>query len=115
MPAPSQDSTIRSILAAVDLGETTATVLQSAQTLAQAAQASLHVTHAIELDQRRQPSAAAGFKPLIEHVEQTLERAVAHELTGVQPASVELLLYEPHRTIANRAREVAADLIVLGP
>jgi nucleotide-binding universal stress UspA family protein len=115
MAAESQNSTIRSILAAVDLGETTTTVLRSAQTLARAAQASLHVTHAIELDQQHPHSAAAGFQPLIAHVERTLARAVARELTKVEPASVETLLYARHRTIANRAREVNADLIVLGP
>jgi nucleotide-binding universal stress UspA family protein len=105
--------TIRSILAAVDLGAKTPAVLRTADVLAAALDARLHLVHAVDLDW---PSATSvpTFKALFQASERRLDRAVARGLRKVKPGSREVVLYTPHRTIADRARQVKADLIVMG-
>jgi nucleotide-binding universal stress UspA family protein len=105
---------IRSLVAAVDLADTTPLVLRTADALAQATGAHLHLVHALELNFPGVPS-VPNFQALFERAERKLADWAARELHAVEPASQQVVLYERHRTIADRARQVKADLIVIGP
>jgi nucleotide-binding universal stress UspA family protein len=106
--------TIRSLLAAVDLAETTPLVLRTADALAQATGAQLHLVHALELNFPGVPD-PPNFQGLFERAKRKLSDQVARELRAVEPVSQQVVLYERHRTIADRAHQVKADLIVIGP
>jgi nucleotide-binding universal stress UspA family protein len=104
---------LKSILAAVDLSETTPVVLRSADALAAAATARLHLVHAVELELEGVPTAPR-FQALFERAERTLDKISARELREVGPSSRQVLLYSRHRIIAERAQQVKADLVVIG-
>lgn len=106
---------IRSILAAVDLGDTTPIVLHTAEALTEATNARLHIAHAIELDWPDVKATAPGFQQIAQRAERDLAAAAVRTLREVTPESLEVVLFSRHRTITDRARQVNADLVVLGP
>jgi len=109
---------LRSILAATDLGDGSDAIVRSAAILAQRTGAQLHLLHSLEFP--AVPSSdgerKTGFFGQIESAEERLrdqaERAMPE---GVRPTSQKVIIYVARKAIQDRAREVAADLIVVGP
>lgn len=110
-------SGIRSIVVGVEVEEREGPdpVLATASVLAAALQAELHVVHALEsgpLD-----------PPLLPNVSQQVDRAAraleaylaAFPGLDPEPTSSHVALGRAHRVISDRAEEVQADLLVLGP
>lgn len=113
---PSVD--IRAVLAATDLTEDSDEVLRAAAALAAAAGASLHVIHAFDLELTAYPEldGAPTFPGRIARAEETLAAQLARVLPdGVRAASGTVVVYVAHRAILDRAADVRADVIVLGP
>lgn len=114
---------IRTVLAATDLSDSSDGVLRSAARLARATGASLHVVHAFELP----PPAPLGDVPAalpdigfwegrMRDAEHSLDAQLARALEpGTDAESRRLEVYAAHRAIAERAEQVGADLVVLGP
>jgi nucleotide-binding universal stress UspA family protein len=102
---------IRSILAAADLSEASSDVVRSAAALADLTGAELHVIHAQEpsddfvAEQRRIHNVRA---ELDAHL-----RGVLGE--GVRVTSAHVAFDRPSTAILQRAEQIAADLIVVGP
>jgi len=108
----------RSILAATDLGCRSDVIVRSAAILAQRSGAELHLLHSLELP--RVPSndviRRTGFFGQIETAEERLRDQVERTMPeGVRPASQKVIIYIAHNAILDRAQEVSADLIVVGP
>src|SRR5690349_15459290 len=105
---------IRSILVATDLTESAEPVLASAAALAALAEAELHVVHAIEDDSA--PSDSGDGRGLRAKAGEKLR---AQLKTFVPPAtrvaSAKMVAGSPHHVILERAEDVRADLIVIGP
>lgn len=111
-------SPIRSVLAATALAEAGDEALHVAGTLAAAAQAELHVIHALDLDLGAYPELgdSPDFPGRIAQVEEALARQLRRTLPpGVEAATREVVIYLAHRAILDRATDVRADVIVLGP
>jgi nucleotide-binding universal stress UspA family protein len=106
--------TFRSILAAVDLGRATRLVLDTAGKLARVGHAQLHVVHAVELEAPSSAKHAATFRALLQQSEEALQDALERVVTDTKPATIELIVYSEDKTIAQRARQVRADLIIIG-
>jgi universal stress protein E len=110
---------IRSVLAATDLTPASDDVLGSAARLARASGARLHVIHAFDLELSAYPGidgSAPTFQGRIAEAEERLGRQLARTLPeGMQASSRELVIYVAHRAIVDRAAQVQADVIVLGP
>jgi nucleotide-binding universal stress UspA family protein len=110
---------IRSVLAATDLTPASDDVLGSAARLARAAGARLHVIHAFDLELSAYPGvdgSAPTFQGRIAEAEERLTRQLARTLPeGMEPASRQVVIYVAHRAIVDRAAQVQADVIVLGP
>lgn len=108
---------IRSILAGVEVGESQRPdpVLATAHRLAESLGAEFHVVHAVESG----PMAP----PLLPSLSREMERAAdALDLTlqsglpgGVEVTSRHVGLGRAHRVLADRAGELDADLLVVGP
>lgn len=110
--------TIRSILATTDLSEATDDVLRSAAGLASLLDAELHVIHSFDLQSRPYSpnDPATTFAGRIEQAQRALKDQMRRATPpGVRLASSEVVIFAAHRAILERAREVEADLIVLGP
>lgn len=111
--------TIRSILVATDLTESSDDVLRAAAALAALVDARLHVLHA--LDFHPLPYAADDLQPRtfqgnIDSARQALDEQVRRAVpAGVDIASREIIIFVAHKSILDRASDVGADLIVLGP
>ncbi len=114
-----QQPVLRSVLAATDLGPSGADVLRAAAALASAAGAGLHVIHAFDLDLAAYPEAGAArhtFQGRIAAAEEMLAAQVREALPGGADAASRLVvIFVAHRAILERAREVRADVVVLGP
>ncbi|HEU4455704.1 MAG TPA: universal stress protein [Longimicrobium sp.] len=109
---------IRSVLAATDLTRASDDVLRAAAGLASAAGAKLHVVHAFDLDLTPYPELEGppSFHGRFTQAEDALAAQLARTLPpGVEVASREVVIYLAHRAILDRAAEVAADVVVLGP
>lgn len=113
-----REPALRSILIATDLTAECDAAVAAAVALAERTGAALHVIHA--LDFRDAPYAAvpartATFPERVDAVEAAVEEQLARAApAGVTVASRELILYAAWKAIAERARFVEADLIVLG-
>lgn len=106
--------TVRSILAATDLGPGSERVVASAADLAARLGADLHLVYALEL--RELPKLdRPSFPDRTRQAEHLLQEQARGAAASREPASAVVLDYEPHRAVAARANDVSADLIVLGP
>jgi nucleotide-binding universal stress UspA family protein len=110
---------IRSILAASDLTEASDEVLRAAASLAAQAGAELHVLHSFDfqpLPYTNGTPTGDGFPERIRAAEQALDdqihRSVRPELNI---ASRQVVIYVAYKAILERATQVSADLVVLGP
>ena len=109
---------LRSILAATDLGVGSDAIVSSAAKLAAWTGAELHLLHALDLPWRfsRDAEQRSGFREEIEEAEGRLQDQARRTLPeGVRPASGKVLVYTAPKAILDRAEEVSADLIVVGP
>lgn len=110
---------LRSVLAATDLGPSGAAVLRAAAQLAAAAGAELHVVHAFDLDLAAYPEAHPDrptFQGRIAGAQAQLAAQLREALPGgAEAASREVVIFTAHRAILDRAGQVRADVIVLGP
>jgi universal stress protein E len=110
---------IRSVLAATDLTPASDDVLGSAARLARAGGARLHVIHAFDLELSAYPGidgSAPTFQGRVAEAEERLGQQLARTLPeGMEAASREVVIYVAHRAIVDRAAQVQADVIVLGP
>lgn len=108
---------IHSVLAATDLTAASDEVLRSAASLARSAGAQLHVVHAFDFEAHsREPSAPHGFPDRVREAERALDDQVRRAIPAGYPvASREVKIYIAHREILDRAAQVSADLIVVGP
>lgn len=109
----------RSVLVGTDLSPASDTVVRAAAELAAISGAQLHLVHATELPltpYTEQGIELYGFREQLAACRSALdEQAVRVVPTGVEVGSREALLYAAHRAILERAAEVEADLIVIGP
>jgi nucleotide-binding universal stress UspA family protein len=109
---------IHSILAATDLTEASDGVLRAAGAVAAVSGARLHVLHAFGLELTAYPEldGPPTFQRRIEQAEETLAAQLARTLPdGVRAESGQVVIYAAHRAILERAAQVGADVIVLGP
>lgn len=108
---------IRSILAASDLGEASDASIQVAATLAEEVGATLHVVHAINPPSpyweatTDAVSTQGWLHDGRRRLAQQVGKAVAEGTTPTQRVTIG----RPFQVIEDRAKEVEADLIVLGP
>lgn len=113
------DPSMRSILAATDLSPACDPVLRAAGALARTTGAALHVIHALDfppspyLDARRDSDS---FPGLLHAARDTLDGQLDRTLpAGIRAASARVEIYAAHRAVAQYARAVMADLVVIGP
>lgn len=105
---------IRSILVASDLGDQSDLVLRAAAGVARRTGARLHAHHVLELNDEE--SRADTFQAHVAEAERRLADQCARAAAGIcETASARVEVYEPHLSILDRARDVEAGLIVLGP
>lgn len=112
---------MKTIVAAIDFSDASKPILEAAATLARALDEGLHLIHVVEAE----PTYAAyGFSPdefpaMQEVQRESLERAkikitqMAGEL-GIKGIETAVLQGQPLHTILEYAKEVEADLLVLG-
>ena len=105
---------LRSILAASDLGPASDEVVRSAAVLAGRLAADLHLVHALDLA-RLPPLEAPTYPDRVRQAERLLAEQARRVAPSVQPTSVRVIDYEPHRAIEELAAAVSADLVALGP
>lgn len=111
-------SPLRSIVAATDLGEGSDAIVHSAGILARRTGAELHLLHSLEFPwvPPDEMTRGTGFFGQIEAAEERLRDQVERALPrGVRPASQKVIIYIAHKAILDRAEEVSADLIMVGP
>ncbi|HSH45452.1 MAG TPA: universal stress protein, partial [Longimicrobiales bacterium] len=103
---------IRNILVASDLSPSESAVLRSASALAALTEAELHVIHALEEGTLEGPAMEQRIRSAEDDLRANLRRALPATMdvssSRVWPGSA-------HKAILERAREVDADLIVIGP
>lgn len=109
---------IRSILAANDRSGTADTVVRAAGALCALTEADLHVVHAMEVP-FFYPTAEAtipGMELNLEEVREAQREQLRYSLPPtVLVKSCEVAFASPSAAILQRAQDVAADLIVMGP
>lgn len=110
---------IRSILAATDLTVASDEVLRAAGALALATGAALHVVHAFDLELSPYPGMDVGPATFPGRIAEAGSR-LALQLSRTLPAGLaegtrEVVIYVAHRAILDRAEDVGADLVVIGP
>lgn len=109
---------IGSILAATDLAEGSDVVLRAAGRLARALCAELHVVHAVEYPFADFPGlrGSPSFRNRAGEAVEFLDEQIARTLPpGTVAASRQVVIRRASRAIFYRARQLSADLIVLGP
>lgn len=116
MPTP----TIRSVLAATDLGEGSDAVVRRAATLAAATGSTLHILHAFESrsapEEGEPVRPSPGFPGRIAVAEQALEEQIRRAVSeGTVFGSRTVVVFAAGSAILARAVDVSADVIVLGP
>lgn len=107
---------VRSILAAVDFGTRSEEVLRQAAALAERTGAGLHVLHVAEAS--RPPTKEAQSEADADRLEEArreLHAFLERVVPGATPDSAEVAFGRPHEGITQRAGELSADLVVLGP
>lgn len=110
--------TIRSIIAATDLGDGSDAIVSTAARIAAHAGAELHILHSLEFPSRpaTRYEMRSSFFHHIEEAEARLNDQVRRTMPeGWRPASQQVIIYVAHKAILDRAEEVSADLIVVGP
>ena len=109
----------RSILAATDLTPSSDRVLRAAATLCALTGATLHVIHAFDFPPSPymgQVGEIATFQGRIADVEAQVRAQVKRIVpAGVTVAPPRVEIYAAHRAIADCARDVQAELVVIGP
>jgi nucleotide-binding universal stress UspA family protein len=109
----------RAVLAGTDLTEASEPVLRAAAAICAATGATLHVLHAFDFAPSPYLETAAGlttFQDRIAMCERELREQIARVVpAGVTVAEPRLEIYAAHRALADHARDVAADLVVIGP
>ncbi|HSJ10664.1 MAG TPA: universal stress protein [Longimicrobiales bacterium] len=98
---------ITSIIVATDLSDSAHQVLRTAAELAALTEADLHVVHAAEFDDDEERSMQAARDALREQVRGVITDAVV--------ASYHVASGRSHEVVLERAAQVGADLIVIGP
>jgi nucleotide-binding universal stress UspA family protein len=115
MPTPP----IRSILVATDLTEASDEVLRAGAAIAALTGAALHVVNALEIPATPYLDAfplGADFDGWIRSAERELREQFARAVPErVEPASLHVVIYAAPLAILDRATEIEADLIVVGP
>jgi nucleotide-binding universal stress UspA family protein len=110
---------IRTILVATDLTDACDEVLRAAAALARRTGASVHVLHAFNFPQApyiEAPIDPATFQARIDDSEQAMEQQVARCIpSDVAVAEKRLEIYAAAPAIAEYARAIRADLVVMGP
>lgn len=109
---------VRSILVASDLRPETDHVLSSALTLASRTGAEVHVVHGVEFltVPYSAISAADDYQRRIQDARDALEEQARRALpSGAHPASLQVREESAPRAILDRATEVGADLVMIGP
>jgi nucleotide-binding universal stress UspA family protein len=109
---------IRSILAANDRSDAADDLIGSAAALSALTAADLHVVHALELPSFYPDAEATlpGMDLKLEEAREAQRQQLRYSITPtVLVDSCEVSYGRPHAVILQRAREVAADLIVIGP
>jgi universal stress protein E len=110
---------LRSILVATDLGEGSDTIVASAGDLAAATGAELHVLTCFDLQPLPYPDEVdetSSFAGRVARARSALDEQVARTVPPrVRVASRDVVIFVAHKAIRDRAVEVSADLIVLGP
>jgi len=109
---------IRSILVAVDLSESAQSLLANAHSLATRTGAELHVLTSLEVPDLPYPGAGStlDFQKQIHQARHTLMEQSAEALPeGQSPTSHCVAVESAPAAILDRAKEVGADLIILGP
>lgn len=109
----------RSILVATDLTSASDPVLRAATSLCALTGATLHVIHAFDFAPSPylgQVSRTATFQGRIADREAAVREQVARVVhAGVRVTAPRVEIYAAHRAIADHAREVEAELVVIGP
>lgn len=109
----------RAVLAGTDLTEASEPVLRAAAAICAATGATLHVLHAFDFAPSPYLESAAGlatFQDRITACEGELRAQVARVVpAGVKAAEPRLEIYAAHRALADHARDVDAELVVIGP
>lgn len=109
---------LRSILAATDLESGSDAIVRSAAILAARTGAELHLLHSLGLPAVPSDGTmrSAGFFAQLEWAQEALHAQAERTMPeGVRTASEKAIIYVAHKAILDRAREVSADLIVVGP
>ncbi|MGH7483855.1 MAG: universal stress protein [Longimicrobiales bacterium] len=117
---PSHDApslpALESILVTTDLSDLSDPILRTAASLSEDRGAALHVIHAFDERQLPQASERPTFQGRIAEAEHLLSQQIQRCIGDAgRVSSRELVIYEAGKAIVERAREVQADLIVLGP
>jgi nucleotide-binding universal stress UspA family protein len=110
--------TLRSILAPIGLGGATDAVLETAAELAIHPDAELHLMHAVDTPTLpfRAAQTAVEFQSQLHEARRALNDLVRTKLDPEhEPATIDVRAEPPARAILERAAEVEADLIVIGP
>jgi nucleotide-binding universal stress UspA family protein len=109
---------IRSILVATDLLESSVAVVATAHAIAQRTGAELHVLTSLEIPDLPYPGAgtALDYQRQIHSARNALHHQVARALpAGSEASSQKVGVENAPQAILERAREIVADLIVIGP
>jgi nucleotide-binding universal stress UspA family protein len=109
---------IRSILAANDRSEAADNVVRAAAALAALTEADLHVVHAIDVPSLLPDSedTLPGMDAKLEEAREAQRQQLRYSIPPtVLVESCEVAFARAHTAILQRATEVAADLIVIGP
>lgn len=104
----------RSILAATDMGPASDPVVAAAAALAGRLGAELHLVHALEIE-RLPDLEHPSFPGRIRQAEELLAEQIRRTGGGVAPASAVVVNHTAHQAVEDRAREVGAGIIVVGP
>lgn len=109
---------IRSILVGTDLTERTDPGVRAGSALAAVTGAELHLLHAFDFQQPATPEASD--PPTFQDRVAQAERALAEQIERATPhpervTTKQVVIYAAHKALLDRADEMSADLIVLGP
>lgn len=111
-------SAIHSILVASDLGPASDKVVGGAAALAGGLGAELHLLHVLDLSvlpRAEGASSAPSFPERIRQAEDALAEQVRTVAPNARPSSLRVMNQAVHEAILDRAEEVSASLIAVGP
>lgn len=112
---------LRSILVATDLGPGSDRTVRAAGVLARATGATLHAVHAFDLDPLPlgvggEGAAPPTFQGRLDAATRAVDEQVARCVgEGVEVGSRHVVIWSAHKAILERAADVSADVLVLGP